>query len=288
MPLYVNDAPLNEQEVLQEKNRLRPKHDDVFQSMDEKEREEQLRSWAQENVVERLLLRQAAEEYGRQLPTEYFDEMFASLVAEQGGEAELLRRLEAHGASMSDFRKEFDLQLSIERLIDSVTKDVPGVDEAELLREYEADPTRYMTPELVRAGHVVLYVNEQRSRDEALQGIRQIQQMLKEGTAFESLAARYSDCPDNDGDLGFFPRGEMVEEFENVVFALQPGEMSDVIETPFGFHIAKLYEKRPSTQLAFDEVKERIREERVHEMKDRLLEEFIDTLRAAATIVEKP
>ncbi len=288
MPLYVNDIPLSEQEVYEEKNRLRPKHEEVFQSLSEQEREQQLRAWAQENVVERILLRQAAEEYGKQLPKPYFDELYASLLAEQGGEAEFLRRLETHGSSLVEFRQEFDLQLSIERLIDSVTTDVPALEDAELRNQYESDPSRYRTPDLVRAGHIVLYVNEQRSRDEALRGIREIQQKLNEGTAFESLAARYSDCPENDGDLGFFPRGEMVEEFESVVFAMTPGEVSNVIETPFGFHIAKLYEKRPGAQLAFDEARESIREGRVHELKDRLLEDFIDTLRAAATIVEKP
>src|SRR5512135_2098015 len=97
--------------------RLRPRHDEVFKSVSENEREKQLRAWARENVIERMLLNQAAEEYRKEHPGGTLEESFRSLV-------------------------------------DSVTRDVPPVAEGELRRRYAADPSRYMTPDIVRAGHI--------------------------------------------------------------------------------------------------------------------------------------
>lgn len=288
MALYVNDIPLDEQEVADEIARLKPKHDEVFRSVDEKERGDQLRAWAKENVIERMLLRQAAEEQGRQLPAAFFDQSFRSLVAEQGDEQELVRRLDAQGTSVGEYRAEFERGLCMERLVDSVTRAVPSVGEQELRDRFEADPARFMTPGVVRAGHIVLHADERRTREEALEGIREVQRWLNEGGAFEELAGLYSDCPENDGDLGYFCRGEMMEEFEAAVFAMHVGEVSGIIETPLGFHIAKLYERRAGSPLPFEKVKAMLLEERICEMKDELLENYIDSLRAAATIVERP
>ena len=72
-----------------------------------------------------------------------------------------------------------------------------------------------------------------------------IQKELKDGADFEVIAIEYSEGPSapRGGDLGFFGRGQMVPAFEEAAFALQPGEMSDIVETQFGFHIIKLDER---------------------------------------------
>ena len=72
---------------------------------------------------------------------------------------------------------------------------------------------------------------------------------LHHGADFETLARRYSDDPgtrDRGGDLGWFRRGMMVPQFDRAAFALRPGEISDIVETPFGFHIIKVTEVLPS------------------------------------------
>lgn len=231
--------------------RLKPKHDEVFRSVSVEERDHQLRAWARENIIERMLLNQAAEEYRKGHPGETLEESFRSLV-------------------------------------DSVTRDVPPVVEEELRRRYDADPSRFATPDIARAGHIFLHIDSRRTREEALERIREVQELLTKGRDFEELAARFSDCPENDGDMGWFPRGEMVEAFESAVFAMGPGDVSGIIETPLGFHIAKLYEKRAGLALSYEEVKDTLSAERVQEIRGELLEKFVDSLHAAATIVEVP
>jgi parvulin-like peptidyl-prolyl isomerase len=95
------------------------------------------------------------------------------------------------------------------------------------------------------------------TEEEALDIIRQ----LKEGIVdFAELAKEKSTGPsaENGGDLGFFTKGQMVKEFEDVAFALQPGEISDVVKTQFGFHIIKCEEKKDEYQPSFEEAKEQI------------------------------
>ncbi len=97
----------------------------------------------------------------------------------------------------------------------------------------------------VRASHILLMYKGSarstatRSKDEALTGIQDLQKQLTEGGDFAALARAHSDCPSgaSGGDLGFFGRGQMVPEFEQAAFSMQPGDVSGVIETAFGYHL---------------------------------------------------
>lgn len=78
-----------------------------------------------------------------------------------------------------------------------------------------------------------------RSKQEAQQQIQQIQGQLQQGGDFAALAREHSDCPSSakGGDLGSFGRGQMVGPFENAAFGMEVGQTSDVVETPFGYHL---------------------------------------------------
>ncbi len=97
-------------------------------------------------------------------------------------------------------------------------------------------------PAGVRLSHILLDAQPgQATRDSLLQYVGLILQKVNDGEDFGLLAKTYSDDPSGSegGDLGWFSRGEMVPEFEDAAFGLQPGQISDVVESPFGFHIIK-------------------------------------------------
>ncbi|GAA0588127.1 peptidylprolyl isomerase [Caenispirillum bisanense] len=102
-----------------------------------------------------------------------------------------------------------------------------------------------MSPSQVRASHILLmYVGSMRStasrsKDEAKAEIESLKAQIDGGASFAELAQKHSDCPSGQegGDLGFFPRGAMVPEFEKAAFAMEPGETSGVVETSFGYHL---------------------------------------------------
>ena len=101
------------------------------------------------------------------------------------------------------------------------------------------------------------------------------------------LAAAHSDCPDSAGDLGFFARGKMVPAFEEIVFNLQPGSYSDVFETEFGWHIAKVIEKRPPIPCPLEQVRDIIVQDLTRQAEEKTLEQFLDAKKENANIEER-
>jgi len=101
-----------------------------------------------------------------------------------------------------------------------------------------------------------------------------------------SLAEKYSDCPENGGDLGYITKGQMVEEFDDVVFNLGVGQVSDVFRTRFGFHIAKVYDRKPAVVRSMEEVKEIAVNALKEQMRREAVDEFVDGLKNEAGIEE--
>lgn len=128
-----------------------------------------------------------------------------------------------------------------------------AVTDAELHSEYEARIKDVEAPEEVHARHILV-----KTREEA----QQIKADLDSGQDFAALARDKSIDPGSGpagGDLGYFTRGQMVKPFEDAAFGLKPGEVSDPIQTQFGWHIIKVEDRRRQAPPAFDQVKEQVR-----------------------------
>ena len=109
---------------------------------------------------------------------------------------------------------------------------------------YKTHRSKFHAPERIRALQIVKNSQGPSEREAALAEMQRVEARLSAGEDFGTIADQDSDCKGNGGDLGWFPRGVMVEEFEDVVFELSPGEQSAVFETRFGFHIVRVLEKR--------------------------------------------
>ena len=136
---------------------------------------------------------------------------------------------------------------------------VPATD---IQRYYNDNIQQYQTPEQVRARHILLNTA---GKDEA--AVRKqaegLLAQIKGGADFAALAQKVSEdegSKTNGGDLGFFGRGRMVPEFENAAFSMEPGQVSDLVKSQFGFHIIKVEEKRAATTQTLDEVRPQIQQ----------------------------
>lgn len=133
--------------------------------------------------------------------------------------------------------------------------------EAAAKETYLVDRERYMTPEKVRASHILI-TTENRSEEEALELATELRARAVAGEDFAALAVEYSDDPSsekNSGNLGLFGRGQMVEPFENAVFAMnEKGEISELVKSPFGYHIILFVDRVPAEQISFEDAKEKI------------------------------
>lgn len=137
------------------------------------------------------------------------------------------------------------------------------VSEEDLKDRYESEKASYQKPEQRHARHILIKVAE---GDDA--SVRTAQQkkaekvlaLARAGKDFAELAKEYSEGPTRDrgGDLGFFARGRMVPAFDKAVFSMKAGEVSELVETPFGFHIIKLEEIRPASTRSFEQVKDNL------------------------------
>jgi parvulin-like peptidyl-prolyl isomerase len=168
--------------------------------------------------------------------------------------------------------------------LETLTAQVPPPTRGEVLDFYNTHRARFRSPRSFHASHIVKNVDEQHSEADALSSIESAQAELSRGAAFEEVADRFSDCPGNGGDLGWFNSGEMVEEFEAVVSTLKPGQVSPIFRSPFGFHIAKLHARRSEGTIPLSEVYTRIESELLDEKRQTAVNQLLDRLRAAATI----
>ena len=152
-------------------------------------------------------------------------------------------------------------------------KDINITDD-EARKFYDENPAMFKNPERVHARHILV------SSDEAL---AKVQAELKAGKSFDVVAKEYSIDPGsaaNGGDLGEFPRGMMVPEFEKAAFELKnPGEVSEPVKSQFGWHIIKLEEHIPESPIPFEQVKSRL----VQELKDQKTQ---TTLQDRAKVLE--
>jgi peptidyl-prolyl cis-trans isomerase C len=125
---------------------------------------------------------------------------------------------------------------------------------------YKTHRSNFRAPERYHVRHIVRNVNDLNTREEALAVSTKAQEELAQGARFSDVADEYSDCAGNGGDLGWFSRDVMVEEFEDAVLGLAAGERTGIFETRFGFHIAQMVEIRPEEILPLREVYDRIAE----------------------------
>jgi peptidyl-prolyl cis-trans isomerase C len=138
-----------------------------------------------------------------------------------------------------------------------------AVTDEEIQQAYDAMKARFSKPEEVRASHILVNTTQLETddeKDEAREKLVALLAKVNEGGDFGELAKEHSDCPSGErsqGDLGFFPRtGKMVEPFAEAAFNLEVGQVSDIVETQFGYHIIKVTDRRAARTTTLEEAKQ--------------------------------
>jgi len=162
-----------------------------------------------------------------------------------------------------DLREYTRRDLIISNFVEKTIVPKAVVTAADTKKFYDENPDKFTRSESVKASHILIGVDPKASADEKKTAREKIDKLRKElagGADFAALAKGSSTCPSSQqgGDLGFFGKGQMVPAFEKAAFALKPGEISDVVETQFGYHIIKLTEKKSAEKVEFKEASPRI------------------------------
>ena len=279
MPLIVNGEVIDDAVIRNEEDELRPRLREAMPKEDPIVLESRTREWARENAIERVLLRQAAMSDGEPLEADVLDRAVAQGRPTTAGDPACILP-----GGRDDFRMQVEAQLRLERFTARLTAKLVPPRNKEISEYYRKHRDEFFTPPLVRAAHIVKNVDDQTSDEAALEQMRSIRTELVQGSDFAEVADRRSDCPGRGGDLGYFPRSQMVTEFDAVVFALEPGQVSDIFRTQFGYHIAKVYDRKPEGIRPLADVSGNIEALLFQQKKQRRIEQYIDSLRAKADI----
>ena len=212
-----------------------------------------------DQIVSAELLYQSA----RKLEIKDLDKQVDAKIAQARGrfsnEADFAKAIKNLDLNEKDFRDYTRRDVIIANYINSTIVPKITVSEEESKKFYDQNIDKFRHDEKVRASHILCGVDAKASAEEkkkAREKAEKLRKELAEGADFAKLAKENSSCPSSKqgGDLGFFGRGQMVQPFEQAAFALKPGEISDVVETPFGYHIIKQTERTKAETLPFDAV----------------------------------
>ena len=284
MAIVVNGERIEDRDIQQEVERLRPSYEQVFTDMAPGEREAQLQDWAKENIIERVLLRQEARTGGTTIPPADVEMALARLKEQYAKQEDMYQEF---GVDSDDkLRQIIELQMKVEHKIRDIYAAAREPSESEIADYYEQNKEQFASGEQVRVAHVVKYVNWQTDEATAMETVTRAHEEIERGTPFEAVVEKYTDCADSGGDLGYVMRGQMVEEFEDVVFNLSPGQVSDVFRTRFGFHVAKVYDRKPPTIPALKDIRKQIAEAVGDQKREQALGEYLDALRSKAVVKE--
>lgn len=203
--------------------------------------------------------------------------------------------VEAQGGNFDEVKSQYKANMARQQFLETQWAGKIDVNDTAVQAYYDENPKEFEQPEQLQASHILIKpVADANDPNEAKATAKakaeQLLTQLKDGADFAELAQANSDCPSakNGGDLGLFGRSQMVKPFEEAAFALQPGEMSDLVETQFGYHIIKVTDRKEARTSPFEEAKADIFEKLTGQKKRQFAEEYLRSLKENATIVYAP
>ena len=186
----------------------------------------------------------------------------------------------------ADLRAEARQRLAVDKLLTTEVEPKAAVTEADIADFYKKNPQFFMQPEAVRASHILLKADTPEAKVAAKAKAEDLLNQIKGGADFAALAKQHSNdgSAANGGDLGFFPRGQMVKAFEDAAFALKAGEVSPIVESEFGYHIIKAGEHRDARTVPIAEVSDRIAQALRQQKQQALAQEYVQSLKAKGKV----
>ena len=250
---------------------------------------DQMKGNVLERLIEQKLLYQAAIKQNTQIDEEEYQKNIGALDEQLKAHPEFKSEVEKTQYSMEDIHNQIRENMIITSYVNKTFFSTATVSEAEVKAYYEKNKAQFELPEKISAQHILIKPtppDNQETRAEALKKIKKIQEALKTNPDFEGLAKEFSQCPSSKkgGDLGFFSRGQMVPPFENAAFALGINEISDVVETQFGYHLIKVTGKVAAKTIVFDQVKDQLKASLTKQKAMEDLGRFIDEAKKSGTI----
>lgn len=247
-----------------------------------------------EQLVAKRVLANRATEAEKTKAQAKSDEYYSELKKRQPSEEAFLRQLKAEGMTLEQFRKRLLDDTTCETVVERELKSQIKITGELVKKFYDDNPTQFEQPERVRASHVLVSTKDPATGEDLPPDKKKERKELadkvlaraKAGEDFGKLAKEFSDDPgsrDKGGEYTF-PRGQMVPEFENAAFALETNKISDIVTTPYGYHIIKTLEKMPARKISFSEAEADVKEHLIIQETQKQLPGYLEKVKKEANV----
>ena len=283
MPLLVNGQEIDDTIIDQEFSAIKA-HYESMGSMSCCERDEEFKEYARNNIIFRAILTQEAQKAIDEPSSKEIDKAFEELKKDNGGDNQFYANMGLTPEQDELIRNDLALNIQVESFKDRIFAQLPKPTNQDSLEYYSKNKAQFKDEDEVRASHIFKSVREVEKREDVFNELCIIRDKLMKGADFYEIAKDFSDKPQDEIDLGFYKRGELMDEFEIITFSMKVGEVSPVFNTPHGFHLAKVTERKTGEIKPYEDVEDIINQELAAIMKDSKLKEVVDKLKEASDV----
>lgn len=272
-----------EQEVQMTVERLGP----APSAEEEEKRTKELRSQILERLIDNLLVLQVAEERGLRVPARFFEEWKKKIMEEMkiDSDQEFVRQVELQGQTIEGLKKGFEEGLLLQEVRRMEVDSKVSVSEPEIQERYRQHIAEYTEPARVRIREIVVKFDQTTEVDQGAK-TRRLLQDIRQGADFAEVARMHSESSSREagGDLGFFNKGELTDKLDQTAFALEPGQVSEIIRLDAAFYILKVEEKVPEKIKTMDEVRKEVADAIFEEKLSVQMDRYVKGLRERAIV----
>jgi parvulin-like peptidyl-prolyl isomerase len=259
------------------------------------------------NLVDKEIVRELVHQEGKaakvEVDAKIVEKEFQGVMKPYKNKEDFQQALKARGLTEDELKNSIKVDLIAKKLIDEQVRGKIKITDKDVKGYYESNQKKFFRPEAYRARHIFISsippemikttpINELRAKKdeldkEAKKEIDSILAEIKSGGDFSELAKKYSHdsgSAQNGGDLDFIYKGVFDPAFDTAISKMKAGDVSDVVKTPYGYHIIKLGETKPAEQATFDEMEEAIQKHLFLERAKKRVEKFVQGLRKKAKI----
>jgi len=242
-----------------------------------------------EGVIDRTLLWLEAEAIGVTVDDSTRDWYLNQFIKATGGEQVVNEVLSSAGLARSDLTHLIRQDLQVRNFVVSAVGSAPAVTDSMATMYFQNNRQQFWTADSARARHIIIRASQNDTPldvENKKKTLVELRNKAVEGGDFAQLAAEYSEGPSagDGGDLGYFARQDMVRSFSDAAFSLEPGQVSDVVVTQFGYHIIQLVDKKPRRMMEYEEVAPQLKNGIAQQMVGQKLQNHLQMSRSVAII----
>jgi len=242
-------------------------------------------------LIEDKLILQEAHKIGMPATDEEVAERLEQIKSQFSSSQEFKSALASQGLTVVDLKEKYREQIMIKKMVNREVRSRVSVTPIEIALFYEKNKDDFNLPAQVKVMTIMIRKSEAdpESNTDSLKKIKMIELKIAEGEDFAKLAREYSQDPSavDGGDMGYINKGQMMKKIDEVIFSLQPGEISETIETPVGYHVFKIVEVKEAGAESFDEARMQIENYLFQEKAKERFDEWMTNLKENAYISVK-